>query len=192
MSVVCAVRKAGMVAICADTQSNSGSLVSSAKHVANSNKLFSVNGSVIGVVGWTAVAEMLEHAITDDKTLFKLDGRTEIFQTVLRLHEKMKDTYKIETKEDDEQPAESIQLHAMVANPSGIFEISSYRSVTEYKTYFAIGSGGRLALGAMHALYARQFTARKIAEAGVIAATEFDDGCGLPFNTRTFRLERRT
>jgi ATP-dependent HslUV protease subunit HslV len=190
MSVVCAVRKGGVVAICADTQTNSGSLVSSAKHVVNSRKLFSVNGSAIGVVGWTVVAEMLEHAIVDDRSLFKLNGRSEIFQTVMRLHEKMKDIYKIETKEDDDQPAESIQLHAMVANTSGIFEISSYRSVTEYSTYFAIGSGARLALGAMHALYSRSLTAKKIVEAGVLAAAEFEDGCGLPFTTRTFRLAR--
>lgn len=190
MSVVCAVRKGGTVAICADTQTNSGSLVSSAKHVVNSGKLFSVNGSAIGVVGWTVIGEMLEHSIADDKRLFSLNSRSEIFQTVLRLHEKMKDFYKIETKEDDDQPAESIRLHAMVANRFGIFEISSYRSVTEYSTYFAIGSGAKLALGAMHALYSRSFSAKQVAEAGVSAAAEFDDGCGLPYTTRTFHLVR--
>ena len=73
-------------------------------------------------------------------------------------------------------------------NKHGLFEISSYREVNEYKTFWAIGSGKRIALGAMHALYESKATAKQIVEAGVRAAAEYDDGCGLPLNTRTLRI----
>jgi ATP-dependent HslUV protease subunit HslV len=190
MSVVCAAKKDGAIAISADTQTNSGSLVSSVEHVVSCNKLFPVNGSIIGIVGWTAIADMVEHAIIEDQSLFQLGSRIEIFGTVLRLHEKLKEVYKIETNEDDDQPGESIQLQAMIVNRTGVFEISSYRSVTEYQTYWAIGSGCRLALGAMHALYQSKATAKQIVEGGVRAAAEFDDSCGLPLRTRIIRVKK--
>ena len=96
----------------------------------------------------------------------------------MRLHEKMKDNYFIETREDDDQPVESNQLDALIINKHGLYEIGSYREVNEYKTFWAIGSGRRLALGAMHGLYEQSLSAKEIVEAGVKAAAEFDDGCG--------------
>ena len=176
MSVVCAVK------------SNFGSIAVSAKQMTNSNKLYPVNQSVIGIVGWHAISAMVEHLITTEKKLFKLDNRLEIFSTLLTLHEKMKDDYFIETKENDDQPVESNQLDALIINKHGLFQIGSYREVNEYNTFWAIGSGKRFALGAMHALYGTKATAKNIAEAGVKAAAEYDDGCSLPMNTKILKI----
>ena len=188
MSIVCAVKKEGIIAISSDTQSTFGSITVSAKHMKNSNKLFSVKKSVIGIVGWSAISDMMQHLIDTEKKLFKLKNRMEIFSTLIKLHEKMKDDYFIETNENDDQPVESNQLDALIVNKYGLFEIGSYREVNEYNTYCAIGSGKRFALGAMHALYDSKATAKQIVQAGVMAATEFDDGCGLPINTKTLRI----
>lgn len=188
MSIVCAAIKDGVVAIACDSQSNFGSINVSADHSQNRNKLHTVNKSIIGVVGWHAVSDMIEHLIIHEKEIFQLNSRMEIFSTLLKLHAKMKDDYFIETREDDDQPVESTQLDALIVNKHGLFEIGSYREVNEYKTYWAIGSGRRFALGAMHAVYNTKTTARKIVEAGVKAAAEYDDGCGLPLITRTFKL----
>ncbi len=191
MSIVCAALKDGVIAISCDTQSNFGSINVSAEHMQNCNKLYSVNKSIIGIVGWHAISDMVEHLIINEKKLFHLNTRMEIFSTLIKLHEKMKKDYFIETGEDDDQPVESSQLDALIVNQNGIFEISSYREVNEYKTFWAIGSGKRMGLGAMHALYKTKATAKQIVEAGVKVAAEYDECCGLPLKTRTLKLSKK-
>jgi len=189
MSIICGAIKNGVVAISSDTLQSYGSIKISSSHIKNSNKLYSVNGSVIGIVGWNAISDMIEHLIINDKKVFKLSNRMEIFSTLKELHKKMKDEYYIETKEDeDDQPVESSQLEALIINKYGLFEIGSYREVNEFNTFWAIGSGQKIALGAMHSLYGNKITARAIVEAGVKAAAEFNDSCSLPLNTKTIKL----
>lgn len=188
MSIVCAAIKNGVVAISADTLSSLGSTVVSASHKKNSDKLYSINKSVVGIVGWQSVSNILEHMMVHQRELFQLGSRMEIFSTLLQLQEKFKEEYFLNTSEEDDQPVESNQLTALVVNRMGIFGIGSYREVNEYSTYWAIGSGRRFALGAMHAVYNKNATARSIAEAGVKAASEFEESCGLPLKTRTIRL----
>ncbi len=187
MSIVCAVKKSNEIAISADSLLSYGSLQASSRHLKNSGKLYRVNGSVIGLVGWNAISGIVEHLILRDKKIFRLGGRMEIMSTLLDLHERMKDDYYLRTSESRDQPVESIQLQGLVVNKHGLFEINSYREVNEYLTFWAMGSGRRLALGAMHALYDREMSARAIAEAGVRAAAEFDDGCELPLKSRVIR-----
>jgi len=115
--------------------------------------------------------------------MFKLNSRWEIFEMLLAVHEKLKDDYFIDTSEDSDQPVESNQLDGIVINANGIFSFGSYREVRQWDTFWALGSGRRLALGAMHALYETDATAQEISEAGVKAAAEFDDGCNLPLKT---------
>ncbi len=187
MSIVCAVKKNNEVAISADSLLSFGSLRASSRHLKNSGKLHKVNGSVIGIVGWSAITAIVEHLILQDKKTFRLGNRMEILSTLLALHKRMKSDYYLETYENSEQPVESIQLQALIVNRDGLFEISSYREVNEYQTFWAIGSGKRLALGAMHTLYDQEMSAKTIAEAGIRAAVEFDDACGLPLKSRVIR-----
>lgn len=183
MTIVAAAIKNGQVCIAGDTQSNFGSLKVNRKYVQDHKKIFEVNGNAIGVVGWSATCQILEHLIETNPELFKLNNRWEIFETLLTLHEKLKDDYFIETSEDSDQPVESNQLDALIINQHGIFQIGSYREVHEFTTFWALGSGKRIALGAMHSLYNTNATAQEIAEAGVKAAAEFDDGCNLPLTS---------
>jgi len=191
MSIVCAAINNGEVAISADTLMSCGALTASSTHLENSSKLYPVNGSVIGLVGWCAISTVLAHLIEQDGKLFRFDNRMETLASLLKLHQKMKRDYFLESREGRDQPVESTQLQALIVNAHGLFEACSYRSVSEYKTFWAIGSGRRLALGAMHATYATRKTARAIAEAGVSAAAEFDDGCGLPLTSRVIALKSR-
>ena len=48
----------------------------------------------------------------------------------------------------------------------------------------------RAYLGAMHALYEKNTSAKEIVEAGVKAAAEFDDGCALPVKTRVLKIKK--
>ena len=184
MSIVCAAIKNGRIAISGDSLTSYGSLTASSSHVANCNKLYRVNDSVVGLVGWCAISTLLEHLMLQEKDLFHFGNRMQILDTMLEVHQRMKRNYFLDSRDDHDQPVESTQLQALIVNASGLYEVSRYRSVTEYKTFWAIGSGRRYALGAMHAAYAGRKSARSVAEAGVMAASEFDDGCALPLTTK--------
>lgn len=180
MSIVCAAIKGSEIAIAADSLTKYGALSVSSGVMTNTCKLYEVNDSIIGLVGWCSISTIFEHLVTNQGKLFRLHNRMEILATLLRLHEKMKGDYYLNTYADRDQPVESSQLHMLIANPHGLFLVSSSREVSEFKTYFALGSGRRVAPGAMHVLYNGRKSAGTIVEAGVRAAAEFEDSCGLP------------
>lgn len=188
MTVITAAIKHGKVSISADTQLNFGSTQVNAKYLNHSSKLIRVNNSVIGVTGWSATCQVLEHLAKVHPERFKLNSRWEIFETLLGLHEKFKDDYFIETSEGRNQPVESNQIDGIIVNQYGLFEFGSYREVHQYEHFWSTGSGRRFALGAMHAMYDSSASAQEIAEAGAKAAAEFDDSCNLPLNTTVIDL----
>ena len=190
MTVITAAIKDGKVCISADTQLNFGSLKVHAKYVNDRKKLFPVQDSVIGMTGWSATSQILEHLIETEPKLFNLKTRWQIFETLLAIQDRLKNEYFIETNEDSDQPVESNQLDGLIINSSGIFQFGSYREVHQYEQFWALGSGRRFALGAMHALYESGATAQQIAEAGVHAAAEFDDGCNLPCHSIVLDMEK--
>jgi ATP-dependent protease HslVU (ClpYQ) peptidase subunit len=183
MTVITAALKNGKVSISGDTQSNFGATKVRANFMNDHGKLFEVNDSVIGLTGWTASTQILEHLIETQPEIFTLSSRFEVFEMFLTVHEKLKDDYFLETREDSEQPVESNQLDGLIINPNGIFSFGSYREVHQWEKYWALGSGKRFAIGAMHALYDTGANTQEISEAGVKAAAEFDDSCNLPLKT---------
>ena len=126
------------------------------------------------------------------KDLIDLSSAEEIFETLLKIHPILKENYFIETDEDDDegQEFESNQIFALIANKTGAYEIQSYREVHNIGQYWAIGSGKRFALGAMHAIYNAEKNPRVIAEKGLKAACEFDESSGLPLLMRSVSLAR--
>lgn len=188
MTVIVAAIKNGQVSISADTQLNFGSNKVHAKYIKDRTKLFEVNDSVVGLSGWSATTQILQHLMSKQPELFTLDSRWEIFEMLLKLHETLKDDYFIETNENSDQPVESNQLDGLIINSNGIFEFGSYREVYHYDRFWAIGSGKRYALGAMHALFETDATAQQITEAGARAAAEFDDSCDLPIHTKILSI----
>jgi ATP-dependent protease HslVU (ClpYQ) peptidase subunit len=101
----------------------------------------------------------------------------------------LKTEYFIETKEKDDQPVESSQWDCLILSPAGIYSVQSYREAVEFDKYWADGSGLRLALGAMHAVYDIHKDPKQIAEAAIRAASEFDDATALP--AQIFELKMR-
>lgn len=190
MSIVCAVKKDQQIAIAADTQCSIGSIKATAKQLVNSSKLLKINDSFMGIVGWQAIANVIEHLSVFKADMFKFSHRIEIQSTLLELHNVMKDEYFIETSESRNQPVESNHLDAIIINQTGLYEIGSYKEINEFKQYWAIGSGRELALGAMHAVYTRDLSAQEIAEAGANAAAEFDCSCGFPVQSHVMQLAR--
>ncbi len=190
MSTVVVARKGNNLAIATDSLVTFGETRLPDGYEANT-KLFTVGDSIIGTVGTIAHLPVLKQALgalaPEDLQLHTRDG---IFNTFVKLHPTLKDRYFLNTKEQDSDPYESSQFSILIVNHSGLFGVESYREVFEFERFWAIGSGRRFALGAMHALYSRAKTASEVAEAGVLAGCEFDTSSAAPVRLQTLKLKK--
>ena len=193
MTTVVAVRKGGQVVMAADSLVTFGDTRLSHRAEAN-QKLFMVNDaggqSIFAVAGAAAHVLVLQHALAAQPTeALRFGSKDEIFRTFTLLHPVLKDSFFLQTKEDEHEPYESSQFTMLLANASGIYGIYSYREVFEFKQFWSIGSGRSFALGAMHAVYDKARSARDVAEAGVAAACEFDRNSAGPVESLTLKLK---
>ncbi len=193
MTTLVVVKKAGQVAIAADTLVTFGDTSLPHRFEANS-KIFKVETpqgtSYVGMAGTVAHFPALRKAMAAlPKDDLKLGSRDEVFDTFIKLHPLLKETYFLQTKEDDNDPYESSQFTVVVANASGIFGLYSYREVFEFKEFWGIGSGRSFALGAMHACWGKAKTAREVALAGMHAGCEFDKNSAGPVEIFTLKLK---
>jgi ATP-dependent HslUV protease subunit HslV len=189
VTTVVVVRKAGQVAIAGDSLVTFGD--TRLPHgYENNEKLFKVGDSWIGMAGTTAHFPVLRRALNWlPPEELKLHSRDEVFDTFLKIHPKLKEVFYLNTKEEDADPYESSQLTAVIANPSGIYGVYSYREVFEFDRFWAIGSGRAFALGAMYTAFDRAKSARELAEIGVNAGCEFDKNSDGPVKVQTIKLK---
>jgi ATP-dependent HslUV protease subunit HslV len=184
MTTIVVVRRGLQVAIGADSLVTFGETRLPGHYEAN-DKLIHVGDSCVGLAGSTAHFEVLRRALP------QIDGpamhtRSQVFDTFLKVHQVLKEQYFLNTKEEDDDPYESSQITALIANPGGIFGVYSYREVFSFERFWAIGSGRNFALGAMHAAWVRpELDAAAIARIGLEAGAEFDRNTAGPFNIIT-------
>lgn len=190
MSVLAAAIKNGEVAIACDTQCSFGSLIVDSRNLHNHNKLYVIKDCVVGVIGWSAVACAIENLMSSKAEMLDFTNRRAIYATFLKIHPILRDEYYIEDDEDEEQPAESSQVSALIINRNGIFEVGRFREVNQFNKYWATGAGRKLALGAMYASYTTSASASDVVKAGVLAASEFDDSCSGPAIIETLKHHR--
>ncbi len=193
MTTLVVAKKAGQVAIAADTLVTFGDTRLSHRFEVNS-KIFKVDTtagmSYVGMAGTVAHFPVLRKAMAAlPKELLKLGSKDEVFDTFVKLHPVLKETFFLQTKEDDNDPYESSQFTVVIANASGIYGLYSYREVFEFKEFWGIGSGRSFALGAMHACWDKAKTAREVAMAGMTAGCEFDKNSGGPIDVFTLKLK---
>ena len=193
MTTLVVVKKAGQVAIAADTLVTFGDTSLPHRFEVNS-KIFKVDTpqgiSYVGMAGTVAHFPALRKAMTAlPKDDLKLGSRDEVYDTFLKLHPMLKETFFLQTKEDDNDPYESSQFTVVIANAQGIFGLYSYREIFEFKEFWGIGSGRSFALGAMHACWDKARTAREVALAGMNAGCEFDKNSAGPIDVFTLKLK---
>jgi ATP-dependent HslUV protease, peptidase subunit HslV len=153
-------------------------------------KVFRIGDNWFGLAGSTAHFAVLRAALAAlPAAELKLETRAAVFEVFLKLHPKLKETYFLNTKEEDADPYESSQFTLLIANAHGIFGLYSYREVFEFDRFWAIGSGRSFALGAMQAAWDNKRTARELAEIGVRAGCEFDKNSGGPVRAHTLKLK---
>ena len=196
MTTVVVVKRNGQVAIAADTLVTFGDTRLSNRFEVNS-KLFKVDTtagpSYVGIAGTVAHFPVLRKAMLAlPKKELLLGSKDEVFDTFTKLHPILKETFFLQTKEDDNDPYESSQFSVVVANATGIYGLYSYREVFEFNEFWGIGSGRSFALGAMYAAWDKAKTAREIATIGVQAGCEFDKSSGGPIEVFTLKHKDKT
>ena len=193
MTTLVIVKKAGQVAIAADTLVTFGDTRLGSRFETNSKilRLDTPQGvSYVGMAGSVAHFPVLRkamNALPAEQVL--LGSKDEIFDTFTRLHPVLKDQFYLQTKEDENDPYESSQFSVVIANSSGIFGLYSYREIFEFKQFWGIGSGRSFALGAMHASWDRARSAREVALIGVQAGCEFDKNSAAPVELYTLKMK---
>ncbi len=188
MTTLTVVKKGDTVAIAADGLTTFGDTRLARSYKGEHDKILNIAGSWIGICGSSAHHLVLLSAFSKLEDV-KLGSRMEVYETFRRLHPILKEHAFLNPKEDEDDPYESSQIQALIANSSGIYGIYSYREVFEFDRVWAAGSGRSFALGAMHALYDGELSAAKIAEAGVAAGIEFDTSSGPPIVVHEVKLE---
>jgi ATP-dependent HslUV protease, peptidase subunit HslV len=193
MTTLVVVKKNGQVAIAADTLVTFGDTSLSHRFEANS-KLFKVDTpagvSYVGMAGTVAHFPVLRKAMAVlPPEQLKLGSRDQVFDTFIKLHPLLKETFFLQTKEDDNDPYESSQFSVVIANATGIYGLYSYREIFEFKEFWGIGSGRSFALGAMHACWDKAKTAKEVAMAGLNAGCEFDKNSAAPIEVFTLKLK---
>ena len=193
MTTLVVVKKAGQVVMAADTLVTFGDTALPQRYEANS-KIFKVDTpagiSYVGMAGTVAHFPALRKAMAAlPKADLKLSSKDEVYDTFLKLHPLLKETFFLQTKEDDNDPYESMQFTVVIANSSGIYGLYSYREIFEFNEFWGIGSGRSFALGAMHAVWASAKTAKEVALAGMHAGCEFDKNSGGPIDVYAVKLK---
>ena len=187
MTTIVVVRKDGQIAIAADALVTFGETRLPHGYEAN-EKVFMVGDSYIGLAGSTAHFAVLTEALRGLGDDCRLRDRAQVFATFQKLHHVLKEKYFLNTKEDEADPYEPSQITAVIANPTGIYGVYSYREVFCFERFWGIGSGRNFALGAMHAVYDHPGSAAGVAEIGVRAGAEFDKSSSLPVRLFTLQM----
>jgi ATP-dependent protease HslVU (ClpYQ) peptidase subunit len=184
MTTLVAVRKNDEIAIAADSLTTFGDTRLSARFDRTPEKIVRYHDTWIGLCGSAAHQLVFESLLAKHDDL-DFSRKAAIFETFRKLHPILKEQHFLNPKEEDDDPYESTQITALVANPHGIFGVYSMREVFEYTQFWAVGSGREFALGAMFTVYPKLRSAAAIAKAGVEAGAMFDKNSALPMSLHT-------
>lgn len=192
MTTIAVVRKNGYAAIAADTMTKWGTGKETAQYIINHSKILKVGGSYIGVTGSATFKTILQDYFDRPRVYARFDTPFEIFKTWQKLHATLKQDYYLVTGHSEEDALESTRMDALIVNARGIFGVAAHRTVQEFSKFYAFGSGGDVAMGAMYTTYSEPHrSAQDVARLAIEAAAEFDDSTGLPVNSFTVKLARK-
>jgi ATP-dependent protease HslVU (ClpYQ) peptidase subunit len=188
MTTLVVVRKDNEVAIAADSLTTFGDTRLSAEFDRTPDKIIRHRDTWVGLCG-SAAHQLVFESILKGSPDLDFSSKGAIFETFRKLHPILKDQHFLNPKEEEDDPYESTQVTALIANQNGIFGVYSMREVFEYTRYWAVGSGREFALGAMYSRYARLRTAEAVARVGIEAGATFDKNSALPMTLYTVALK---
>jgi ATP-dependent protease HslVU (ClpYQ) peptidase subunit len=186
MTTLVVVRKNDEIVIAADSLTTFGDTKLAAPYDQSYEKILYHHGSYIALCGSAAHQLVFESLLKQNP--LDLSNKMAIFESFRKLHPQLKELHFLNPKEEDDDPYESSQMTALIANAQGIFGIYSMREVFEYTRFWAAGSGRDFALGAMSAVYPHIDSAETIARLGIDAGAAFDKNTALPLTLYKTRL----
>jgi ATP-dependent HslUV protease subunit HslV len=190
MTTIVVVKKNGYVSIGADTLTSFGNTKESAEYVVNHEKIIKYRENYLAMTGWGSSQQALEDFLERTKKKFSFDNVANIFRAGLLIHQELKERYFLRPDDSETDSFETSRADILIANPFGIFALTEYRYVQEFSKFYAYGSGGEYAVGAMRAIYEDENkSAEDIAKIAIKIAAEFDDGTGLPLSCYTLKLK---
>jgi ATP-dependent protease HslVU (ClpYQ) peptidase subunit len=189
MTTIVVAKKNGVAAIGADSLTTFGDTRLGEHHKRVHDKILHVKESYIALCGSSAHYVVMENVLAKAETL-DFGSRSGIYETFRKLHPLLKEHAFLNPKEDDDDPYESSQITALIANETGIYGVYSYREVFSFDRFWAAGSGRNFALGAMYAAYQRAKSAEDLARIGVMAGVEFDKNSGAPCEFHVVKLRK--
>jgi ATP-dependent protease HslVU (ClpYQ) peptidase subunit len=187
MTTLVVVRKNNEISIAADSLTTFGDTRLSAYFDRAYEKIVHHRGTYIGLCGSAAHQLVFESLLAKREDL-DFSTRRAIFETFRKLHPILKEQHFLNPKEEEDDPYESTQITALIANASGIFGVYSMREVFEYNRFWAAGSGREFALGAMQSMYDQLDSAEAIAKLGVEVGSTFDKNSALPLSIYSVSL----
>ena len=191
MTTIAVVNKNGYAAIAADTMTKWGTGKETAAYIVNHSKILRIGDTYLGVTGNATFKTILRDYFARSKVYARFDSPVEIFKTWQKLHAVLKHDYYLLPGGGDDEMLESSRFDALIVNASGIFGVVAHRTVQEFSRFYAFGSGGDLAMGAMYVTYDRtRKPAEDVARLAIEAAAEFDDSTGLPVTSYAVKLRR--
>ncbi len=189
MTTITIVKRKGQVIMAADSLTTWGDTCEDAQTVINHDKIYRYQDNLFGFIGSSSWNLLFQHYLKSLKEQPLFDTPETIFSFCLDFHRALKEDYFINPNDNEDNSFESSQFLFLIANKHGIFGIDSWRSVQEYRNYYAYGSGYKFAVGAMHALWDKIDDPSGIAIAGIEAAARFDRNTGLPYSIEKIDLE---
>ena len=188
MSTIVAVKKNNIACIAADTLTTFGEVKQSSEFDNTHDKIYQHKENYFGIVGSAAHHIVIQSLLKKYGDELKFENQLEIFESFRKLHPILKDEYFLNPKDDEEDPYESTRIDTLLVNPHGIFAVYALREVFEYSRFWAIGSGGDIALGAMFAVYDQLDSAEEIAKIGIEAGATFNNATALPLTSYCIEL----
>lgn len=178
MTTLVVVRKNNETVIAADSLTTFGDTKLSSFYDQSPEKILHYQNSYIAICGSAAHQLVLESLLAQNN--LDLSSKAAIFESFRSLHPQLKEQHFLNPKEEDDDPYESSQITALIANKHGIFGVYSMREVFEFTRFWAAGSGREFALGAMNAMYPHLDNVETIAKIGIDAGATFDKNTALP------------
>jgi ATP-dependent protease HslVU (ClpYQ) peptidase subunit len=192
MTTIAVVKKNGYAAISADTMTKWGSGKETAEYIVNHAKILKVGDSYLGVTGDATFKTILRDYFSRPRAYARFASPLEIFKTWQKLHAALKHDYYLHTSAGEDEALESSRIEVLIANSHGIFGVAAHRTVQEFSKFYAFGSGSDYALGALYATYGQpRKSAEETARLAITAASEFDDGTGLPVTAFAVKLRHK-
>ncbi|MHC5002938.1 MAG: hypothetical protein ACYTJ0_07430 [Planctomycetota bacterium] len=179
MSVVVVVSKQGRTVMAADSLTVFGDAQQLPPANAVTRKIRRVGDSLVGSAGWAIYDCILDHFLAG-RPAPELRDEQAIFGFFLALWHALHERYPFvnDQAQNKDSPFGDLDSSFLIANEQGMFKVSNDLDVFRFNQYYAIGSGGEYALGAMHALYDEPAAADEIAQRAVRGAIVFDVHCG--------------